>query len=109
METSAHDDENVWGEVTDSSPGEWLEMSWRQVGSTSTTVVRIEMTPAGEAAPAPRSTAPHRDGTGAARTGVTLTLVHSGWTDQDPQDAYEFYRAFWPDALSRYQRFMGGS
>ncbi|WP_146065712.1 hypothetical protein [Arthrobacter pityocampae] len=112
VETSAHDDENVWGEVTDSSSGEWLEMSWRQVGSASTTVVRIEMAPADEPASTSMTStpsAPQRDGTGAVRTGVTLTLVHSGWTAEDPQDAYEFYRAFWPDALSRYRRFMGAS
>ncbi|WP_156135122.1 hypothetical protein [Arthrobacter sp. L77] len=96
VETSARDDENVWGEVTDSSPGEWLQLSWRHVGSASTTVVRIEMAAGGGAE-------------GAAESRVTLTLTHGGWTAGDPKDVYDFYRAFWPDALSRYRRFMGGN
>ena len=96
VETSARDDENVWGEVTDSSPGEWLQLSWRHAGSASTTVVRIEMTQ-GEGSG------------GGGEPDITLTLIHGGWTAGDPKDVYDFYRGVWPDALSRYRRFMGGS
>ncbi|MHA7284613.1 SRPBCC family protein [Arthrobacter sp. TMS2-4] len=105
VETSAHDDENVWGEVTDSHPGDWLQMSWRHVGSSAATVVRIEMTAGRASVP---SDGAHRD-PGEGAPGMTLTLIHGGWTASDPQDVYDFYRGFWPGALSRYRRFMGGS
>ncbi|MBG6225752.1 hypothetical protein IWX63_002335 [Arthrobacter sp. CAN_A2] len=110
VETSANDDENVWGEVTDSRPGEWLQLSWRHVGSASTTVVRIEMAGGEEPGSARSASETLREGTGAGGgPGVTFTLVHSGWTAEDPQDIYDFYRGFWSEALSRYRRFMGGS
>ncbi|WP_434992592.1 hypothetical protein [Arthrobacter sp. Ld5] len=105
VETSAHDEENVWGEVTDRIPEQWVELSWRHFGSASATVVRIELTTPGE--PGPSSNPPGEKAVDGS--GVTITLSHSGWTASDPQDIYDFYRGFWPDALSRYRRFMGGS
>lgn len=105
VETSDEDDENVWGEVTDGLPGEWLDLRWREVGSSSSTNVRFEMV-------AGPSSSPDHD---AGDTGLadgpssTLCVTHTGWTDHDEQDVYSFYREFWPVALARYQRFMGGS
>ncbi|MHA7286375.1 SRPBCC family protein [Arthrobacter sp. MDT3-44] len=89
VETSAQDDENVWGEVTGGRPGEWLELRWKHAGSASTTVVRLEITGGQDA--------------------TTLRLTHTGWTTADPQAIYDFYQEFWPEALARYRRFMGGS
>ena len=110
VETSARDDENVWGEVTDSSPGEWLQLSWRHAGSASTTAVRIEMAAGGGSRAGATTTEAAGEGAGGAGgPRVTLTLIHGGWTAGDPKDVYDFYRRFWPDALSRYRRFMGGS
>lgn len=117
VETSADEDENVWGEVMDSRRGQWLELRWRHLGSASTTVVRLTMTRTDAAStgrgevrddtvPGPGE---DRDGAGAGRTSTTLALVHHGWSTLDPQDLYEFYGDFWPDALARYRRFMGGS
>jgi uncharacterized protein YndB with AHSA1/START domain len=109
VETSAQDDENVWGEVVDSRPGQWLDLKWRHAGSDSTTELRLEMTPDG-------SSVKHLSAPGAQAaedadrvSGATLDLTHSGWTSGDPQDLYDFYRQFWPSALGRYRRFMGGS
>lgn len=112
VETSADDDENVWGEVTDTRPGEWLELQWRHVGSASTTLVRLAMDGEGSTPPPPDAAASTGSGEGrtdGVRAGTTLTVVHTGWSAADPQDLYDFYQAFWPLALSRYQRFMGGS
>lgn len=107
VETSAQDDENVWGEVVESDPGQWLDLRWRHLGSASTTQVRLEMMPVDEPASGDATRA------GVTRSGInestSLTLTHSGWTAADPQDVFDLYRAFWPEALARYQRFMGGS
>ncbi|MHA7210303.1 SRPBCC family protein [Arthrobacter sp. MDT1-65] len=106
VETSADEDENVWGEVMDSRPGQWLELRWTHLGSASTTVVRLTMTRGGVASPGSGGDDQETD---SGRTGTTLALVHHGWSTVDPQDLYEFYRDFWPDALACYRRFMGGS
>ncbi|WP_049828715.1 hypothetical protein [Arthrobacter sp. RIT-PI-e] len=107
VETSAEDDEYVWGEVTSSAAGQWLELRWRHAGSTSTTTVRAELG-AGAVEPPPemdrQASAEETDGASS-----TLTLTHSGWTSEDPAELYTSYREFWPEALSRYRRFMGGS
>ncbi|MHA7239787.1 SRPBCC family protein [Arthrobacter sp. TMS1-12-1] len=108
VETSAEEDENVWGEVTDSHPGEWLELAWRHLGSASTTGVRIEVSAGGEP-DLSGAVVGSEDVAAEQRSGALLTLVHSGWTAGEAQHVYEFYRGFWPDALARYCRFMGGS
>lgn len=104
VETSADDDENVWGEVVDGLPGEWLELRWREVGSTSSTLVRFDVSPAEDADPAGSPDRGRLGVKGQAKLGVT----HRGWTAVDPDDDYAFYTDFWPAALGRYQRFMGG-
>lgn len=108
VETSAQDDENVWGEVVDGEPGQWLELRWRHVGTASATSVRLELSRSGEHSDAP---APVRAeaGLSAAESEMVLTLDHGGWAASDPQDVYDFYQEFWPEALGRYRRFMGGS
>lgn len=98
VETSAQDDENVWGEVTGGRPGEWLELRWKHAGSASTTVVRLEM-----------SESRNGGSVASGQAGSTLALTHTGWTTADPQAVYDLYQGFWPEALARYQRFMGGS
>ncbi|MHA7146785.1 SRPBCC family protein [Arthrobacter sp. TmT3-37] len=111
VETSSQDDENVWGEMVDGQPGQWLELRWKHVGSTSATQVRMEMAEVVEdALDRPGGDRTAGDGrTDDAPVGTRLTLIHSGWTAADPQDLYEFYTRFWPDTLARYRRFMGGS
>ncbi|WP_104117026.1 hypothetical protein [Arthrobacter sp. B1805] len=109
VETSAEDDENVWGEVVDGQPGKWLELRWHHVGSASTTtVVRLEMEEADRSSADAAAVAAGADGA-PSPVGTALTLHHSGWMTSDPEDVYDFYRQFWPDALSRYRRFMGAS
>jgi hypothetical protein len=114
VETSADEQENVWGEVTDGRPGQSLDLRWRHLGSASTTMVRVTVTEdaptsvrpeaaRGEVAPGPTG------GVDAGRAAATLEFVHSGWSTTDPEDLYEFYRDFWPRAAARYRRFMGGS
>lgn len=109
VETSAQDDENVWGEVTDGRPGQWLELRWTHAGSSVTTQVRLEMAEAPGASDAQPLSEPSGRHPSGAEGGTTLTLTHGGWTAADPQDVYEFYQAFWPGALARYRRFMGGA
>ncbi|MFC3298307.1 hypothetical protein FJV46_02765 [Arthrobacter agilis] len=118
VETSEQDDENVWGERADGVPGQWLELTWRHVGVDLMTLVRLEMGPAEQAGPMPRGDG-GRDGKeqvaavidrqegGADAT--SLVLTHGGWLKSDPSDLYRFYEEFWPVALGRYRRFMGGS
>ncbi len=107
VETSADDDENVWGEVAGSQAGEWLELRWRHVGSASTTLLRLVME--GAAAPVGGSAGLQGSGLDGGPSDTSLAVVHSGWSEAEPLDVYEFYRDFWPLALSRYRRFMGGS
>lgn len=115
VETSVDDDENVWGEVTGSQAGEWLELQWRHVGSASSTLLRLVMEGAASASSSPAVALPGEPagGQGGAHdegsSDTSLAVVHSGWSAADPLDVYEFYRDFWPLALSRYRRFMGGS
>ena len=107
VETSAEDEENVWGEVIEGRPGQWLELRWKHPGSASTTQVRLELVLGdGGAADTAEPTLVNRPG---ESTSTVLTLGHDGWTTADPQDTYDFYRLFWPGALARYRRFMGGS
>jgi hypothetical protein len=107
VETSADDDENVWGEVTGSQAGEWLELQWRHVGSASTTLLRLVLE--GSSVPAGEPAGLQGSALEGGPSGTSLAVVHSGWSEADPLDVYEFYRGFWPLALSRYRRFMGGS
>lgn len=120
VETSAQDDENVWGEVTDGLPGEWLSLTWRHAGSQSVTQLLLVMgqdqTGVGDVdrlPPRGRGVADTGEAdTGGAAVGEprsVLTITHSGWTGTDPEDLYAFYRTFWPEALGCYRRFMGGS
>ncbi|THJ66661.1 hypothetical protein E8P82_06835 [Arthrobacter echini] len=110
VETSAQDDEYVWGEVTDGRPGHWLSLRWRHVGSDSVTQVLLELTTQpGSAAGDTTSPARIENGTDMPESVSALTLTHGGWSGADAQDLYDFYRAFWPKALAAYQRFMGGS
>jgi uncharacterized protein YndB with AHSA1/START domain len=90
VETSAQDDENVWGEMKDSVPGTSMLLTWRHAGSSFSTELRLEME-AGSA------------------DGTALVLMHGGWTSAEPEELYQFYREFWPTALARYRRFMGAS
>jgi hypothetical protein len=105
VETSAEDDENVWGEVIDGRPGEWLELKWRVSGSTSSTQVRLCVHPIDGANSAVDGSDPERSVVG---EGSNLSVSHRGWTTEDPEDVYTFYMEFWPAALARYRRFMGG-
>ena len=110
VETSAEDDENVWGEVIGGEAGHWLELRWRNVGSASTTLLRLEVRDgSSEGGAAAASYVIEQDQESAVPSGTTLTLTHSGWSTADPPDLYTFYRDFWPMALGRYRRFMGGS
>jgi hypothetical protein len=109
VETSAQDDENVWGEVVDGEPGRWLELRWRSTGSDSSTLVRMEVV-AGEHGPSAGSAAEEMSGGSSDQDDrATLSVTHSGWTGSDGQEIYDFYQEFWPVALARYRRFMGGS
>lgn len=121
VETSAEDDENVWGEVTDSASGQWMLLRWRAAGSTTITDLRlgvredagvldrarIEAAAEGTSGSGGAEVVDQAEGDGPVET--TLDLTHSGWTSADPHDLYDFYRQFWPEALARYRRFMGGS
>jgi uncharacterized protein YndB with AHSA1/START domain len=106
VETSAEDDENVWGEVIGGEPGQYLELRWRHLGSPSTTLIRFDVS--GDGAAGAMST-PALEVSSQAGAVSTLTLTHRGWTAADPPELYAFYRDFWPEALGRYLRFMGGS
>ncbi len=105
VETSAQDDENVWGEVVDGEPGRWLELRWRHTGSDSSTLVRIDVAVLRRAAPGEAGP----EGPSDQHDRAVLSLIHSGWVGADGQDIYDFYQEFWPEALNRYRRFMGGS
>lgn len=105
VETSAQDDENVWGEVVEQDPGHWLELRWRHLSSATTTQVRLEL----RSVDGRGSTAGSGSDDPADGSDLALTITHSGWTTADPGDVYDFYRAFWPVAVARYKRFMGGS
>lgn len=117
VETSAQDDENVWGEVIDRAPGQLILLTWRHAGSAVTTELRLEVStgasPAVQADGGGRAEPSGVDEQGGARAGTgietKLTLTHSGWTSAEPEELYHFYQDLWPAALGRYRRFMGGS
>ncbi len=109
VETSAQEDEYVWGEVIDGHPGRWLELRWRHIGSDSTTAVRLDMSTGEEATTREELTSWGADEMPTEGAVTRLTITHTGWTTVDQQDVYDLYRAFWPDVLARYRRFMGGA
>lgn len=109
VETSTQDDENVWGEVIDGRPGEWLELSWKHVGAASSTSLRLDLTGGASNHHARAESAAQDSGFAGEQVNTTLTVTHGGWIATDPQDLYQLYREFWPNALARFQRFMGGS
>lgn len=110
VETSAQDDENVWGEVTDGLPGEWLSLTWRHAGSHSVTQLLLAMDVRQRGVHDERGSSTwDNGGADVEAPGSVLTVTHGGWTRSDPDDLYEFYRTFWPEALGCYLRFMGGS
>lgn len=108
VETSAEDDENVWGEVTAAQQGQWLELRWRHLGSVSTTQVRIEVS-SGKARGDADAGRPVSAGSPDSSDFSAFTLVHRGWTREDPDEVYDFYADFWQLALGRFRRFMGGA
>lgn len=107
VETSAEDDEYVWGEVVNGVAGQSLELRWRHLGSNSTTTIRLELR--GDSVESMGETGRRASASGTEAASSTLMLEHTGWTTEDPADLYTFYRDFWPEALARYRRFMGGS
>lgn len=112
VETSADDDEYVWGEVVHSVPGESVELRWRHVSGDSTTVLSVSA--AGQVDHPSEGSNGQSTGPGAGHGASTQALTvlhftHSGWTTQDPAEIYEVYRTLWPIAAQRYLRFMGGA
>jgi hypothetical protein len=109
VETSEQEDENVWGERADGVPGRWLELTWRHVGADLVTSVRLDMAPVSAVVTGSSGALVPSDEPQDPGGGSTLALTHSGWRASDPQSLFDFYRDFWPIALDRYRRFMGGS
>ncbi|MHA7264472.1 SRPBCC family protein [Arthrobacter sp. TMN-37] len=98
VETSTEDEEAVWAEVLereDQREGyRALSLLWRhRPGTAPATSVSLSFTASG--------------GEG---QGTRVEVVHGGWTRQaDPDGLRERYASFWPLALARYARFMGGA
>ncbi|MBG6180912.1 SRPBCC domain-containing protein [Arthrobacter sp. CAN_A1] len=90
VETSADEEEAVWAEVRRTQEDTRLEMIWRhQPGGGAPTELTIDFRPEGG--------------------GTTAAIIHSGWTTE-PSSVEEraIYRDFWPLALDKFNRFMGG-
>ena len=98
VETSAEDEEAVWAEVIereDQRDGHRaLSLLWRhRPGPFPATAVELSFAGVGGAAPA-----------------TTVDVVHGGWPREGgPEDLRGRYERFWPLALGRYARFMGGA
>ncbi|WP_026550514.1 hypothetical protein [Arthrobacter sp. Br18] len=95
VETSAEDDETVWAEVTVRVPPARLELLWRhRPGAASSTTVTVEFSQV-ELSGEP---------------GTVVFVQHGGWeAPAGAGDLRSRYDSFWPEALSHYARFMGGS
>ncbi len=98
VETSAEDEEAVWAEVIereDQRDGHRaLSLLWRhRPGPFPATTVELSF-----------------DGVEGSAPATTVDLVHSGWpTEEGSGDLHGLYERFWPLALARYARFMGGT
>ncbi|WP_026551214.1 SRPBCC domain-containing protein [Arthrobacter sp. H20] len=92
VETSTDDEEAVWAEVSRADDGRRLEMIWRHQpdGGVPTEVTIVF----------------HDD----ADSGSRVSLVHGGWTaEASSREDRAIYEAFWPLALEKFCRFMGGT
>ncbi|MHA7277980.1 SRPBCC family protein [Arthrobacter sp. HLT1-21] len=92
VETSVEEDEAVWAEVRRTGQDTRLEMVWHHqpTGGTSTEL-----------------TIDFRPTTGG---GTTVSLVHDGWSTEPASGADRAtYLDFWPLALEKFSRFMGGA
>lgn len=92
VETSPNNDEAIWADVIDREDGRRLDLAWHHqpAGGTQTELsLRFE------------------DGPGGA---TLVSLTHGGWSTahQSAQDR-SLYETFWPTALEKFQRFMGGT
>ncbi|WP_019483330.1 SRPBCC domain-containing protein [Arthrobacter sp. TB 23] len=92
VETSVDEVEAVWAEVSRTEQSTRLEMVWRHHpdGGTPTDLTIEFLRGPGD--------------------GTTLSLVHDGWdTEARSKTERELYQIFWPLALTKFQRFMGGT
>ncbi|MHA7156342.1 SRPBCC family protein [Arthrobacter sp. TMN-50] len=91
VETSADDEEAVWAEVRRTGQETRLDLVWHhQPAGGTTTELTIDF---------------RADGTGE----TSVSLVHDGWTTEPPSvEDRAVYLTFWPLALEKFSRFMGG-
>jgi hypothetical protein len=94
VETSADDQEVVWAEVSERTPNTALHLLWRhRPGTLPATSVSLAFAEEDSSAPRTR-----------------VELVHGGWTRGGELGGLRTrYETFWPLALGRYARFMGGA
>ena len=90
VETSADDEEAVWAEVRRTRQDTRLEMIWHhQPDGRAPTELTIYFRQEG--------------------SGATASIIHSGWTTEPSSvEGRAIYRDFWPLALEKFSRFMGG-
>ncbi len=94
VETSADDQEAVWAEILERTQDSALHLLWRhRPGTLPATSVSLAFIEAGGSAP-----------------NTSVELVHGGWTRGGELGGLRSrYETFWPLALARYARFMGGA
>lgn len=92
VETSISEAEAVWAEVRPTSGHLRLDLIWHhQPGGGEPTEVTIGF---------------HADPT----AGTVVSLAHDGWTTEPgSREQRKIYQIFWPLALEKFSRFMGGT
>ena len=98
VETSTNEVEAVWAEVRRTDQDTRLEMLWRHhPDGGAPTDLTLEFLD-------------NRESFVRAGNGATLRLIHDGWsTEATSMVERELYQDFWPLALAKFQRFMGGT